>query len=64
MFRYSHFCSQFMLKMYKEYNRAAEDGHVLVVTACGYGSVPATMGLVYLEKEFSGMYVGTCTNKC
>jgi short subunit dehydrogenase-like uncharacterized protein len=44
----------FMEKMQLKYNEQARDSGVYVVTGCGFDSIPADLGVVYLESNFSG----------
>lgn len=45
---------QYMEKMQLSYNEAAEKKGVYVVSACGFDSIPADLGTVFLEREFDG----------
>lgn len=45
---------QFMERMQLEYNDAARESRVYVVQACGFDSIPADVGIVYLEDQFDG----------
>ncbi|XP_054281886.1 saccharopine dehydrogenase-like oxidoreductase [Macrosteles quadrilineatus] len=45
---------QFMEKMQLEYNKAAEEKGVYVISACGFDSIPADMGLIYFIEKFNG----------
>lgn len=45
---------QFMERMQLEYNELAREKGVYIVSACGFDSIPADMGVVYLEKNFQG----------
>ena len=40
--------------MQLDYNIAAQGNNVYVVVACGFDSIPADMGTVFLENEFNG----------
>ncbi len=40
--------------MQLEYNQSARDNKVYVVGSCGFDSIPADMGTVFLENEFGG----------
>ncbi|KAG6451270.1 hypothetical protein O3G_MSEX007042 [Manduca sexta] len=44
-----------MLSTYHKYNKLAEDANVLIVPSCGFASIPAEIGLMYLEKHFAGL---------
>ncbi|XP_072950027.1 saccharopine dehydrogenase-like oxidoreductase [Epargyreus clarus] len=43
-----------ILNIYRTYNKTAEDAEVLIIPACGFISMPAVTGLMYLEKHFMG----------
>lgn len=45
---------QFMEKMQLEYDEQAQKKGVYVVSACGYDSIPAEMGVAYVEQKFEG----------
>lgn len=45
---------QFLERMQLDYNDAARKAGVYVVGACGFDSIPADMGTVYLEDQFNG----------
>ncbi|XP_026731373.1 saccharopine dehydrogenase-like oxidoreductase [Trichoplusia ni] len=45
---------QFMETMQLRYDAAARDAGVFVVSACGWDSVPADMGVVFLKQHFDG----------
>jgi len=45
---------QFLERMQLDYNIAAQENNVYVVGACGFDSIPADMGTVFLENEFNG----------
>ena len=45
---------QFLERMQLEYNQAAQDKKIWVVGACGFDSIPADMGTVFLEEKFEG----------
>jgi hypothetical protein len=38
------------------YNSKAKEAGVYIVEACGYGSIPAEMGLLYTKKQFDGIW--------
>lgn len=44
----------FMEKMQLEYDAIAREKGVYIVSACGFDSIPADMGVVFLEKSFDG----------
>ena len=43
-----------MEKMQLKYHKEAMDKGVYVVSACGFDSIPADLGVIFLEKEFKG----------
>lgn len=43
-----------MERMQHEYNELAREKGVYIVSACGFDSIPADMGVVFLEKSFDG----------
>uniref|UniRef100_A0A1B6HJK4 Saccharopine dehydrogenase NADP binding domain-containing protein n=2 Tax=Homalodisca liturata TaxID=320908 RepID=A0A1B6HJK4_9HEMI len=45
---------QYMERMQLEYNKAAEEKGVYVVSACGFDSIPADMGLIHFIEQFKG----------
>lgn len=45
---------QYMERMQLQYNEQAKEKGVYVVSACGFDSIPADLGTVFLEKEFDG----------
>ncbi|XP_055325410.1 saccharopine dehydrogenase-like oxidoreductase [Sitodiplosis mosellana] len=45
---------QFMERMQLEYNDLAREKGVYIVSACGFDSIPADMGMMFLEKHFDG----------
>jgi len=45
---------QFLERMQLEYHGAAKDSQIWVVGACGFDSIPADMGTVFLEDSFEG----------
>ncbi|CAH1996475.1 unnamed protein product [Acanthoscelides obtectus] len=46
---------QYMEKMELEYNNAAKEKEVYVVSACGLDSIPTDLGIVFLEQNFKGV---------
>lgn len=40
--------------MQLEYNSSARENNCYVVGACGFDSIPADMGTVFLEEKFDG----------
>uniref|UniRef100_A0A336M6G8 CSON012812 protein n=1 Tax=Culicoides sonorensis TaxID=179676 RepID=A0A336M6G8_CULSO len=45
---------QYMERMALEYNEKAKEKGAYIVSACGFDSIPADMGVVYLENHFEG----------
>lgn len=45
---------QYMERMVIEYNERAKEAGSYIVSACGFDSIPADMGVVYLERRFEG----------
>uniref|UniRef100_A0A1B6MG41 Saccharopine dehydrogenase NADP binding domain-containing protein n=1 Tax=Graphocephala atropunctata TaxID=36148 RepID=A0A1B6MG41_9HEMI len=45
---------QYMERMQLEYNKAAEEKGVYIVSACGFDSIPADLGLVHFIDQFKG----------
>lgn len=45
---------QYMERMQLLYHEKAQEKGVYVVSACGFDSIPADLGTVFLEKEFDG----------
>lgn len=45
---------QYLERMQLDYNQSARDNKVYVVGACGFDSIPADMGTVFLENKFGG----------
>ncbi|XP_017494915.1 PREDICTED: saccharopine dehydrogenase-like oxidoreductase, partial [Rhagoletis zephyria] len=46
--------SQFIDGMAVKYHELAKEKHAFVVSACGFGSLPAEMGVVFAERNFPG----------
>ncbi|XP_061388532.1 saccharopine dehydrogenase-like oxidoreductase [Musca vetustissima] len=46
---------QYMETMQLKYHREAQERNVYVVSACGFDSIPADMGIVFIEKNFDGI---------
>lgn len=44
-----------MERMQLEYNDLAREKGVYIVSACGFDSIPADMGTIFLEEHFDGM---------
>ncbi|KDR12595.1 saccharopine dehydrogenase-like oxidoreductase [Zootermopsis nevadensis] len=45
---------QYMEKIQLEYHKAAEEKGVYIVSACGFDSIPADLGTVFLMNKFQG----------
>jgi len=45
---------QFMVKMQLEYNEAAKEAGIYVVSACGFDCIPADLGVVFTQQKFGG----------
>lgn len=50
---------QYMEKMQLEYNEAAKAKGVYIVSACGFDSIPADLGVVFMEQNFDGGVVNS-----
>ncbi|XP_058812202.1 saccharopine dehydrogenase-like oxidoreductase [Topomyia yanbarensis] len=46
---------QYMESMQLKYNQQAKEKGVYVVSACGFDSIPADLGTVFLQKKFDGV---------
>lgn len=46
---------QYMERMQLEYHQQAQERGVYIVSACGFDSIPADMGTVFLERQFDGV---------
>ncbi|XP_037913303.1 saccharopine dehydrogenase-like oxidoreductase [Hermetia illucens] len=46
---------QYMERMQLEYNDLAREKGVYIVSACGFDSIPADMGTIFLEEHFDGV---------
>ncbi|KAJ8668226.1 hypothetical protein QAD02_009889 [Eretmocerus hayati] len=46
---------QYMEKIQLEYDRAAEEAEVYVVSACGFSSIPTDMGISFVQHQFQGV---------
>ncbi|CAI8010351.1 Saccharopine dehydrogenase-like oxidoreductase [Geodia barretti] len=44
----------FMEKMRQEYSEAAREAGVLLVSACGFDSIPNDLGALYVQRQFHG----------
>lgn len=45
---------QFIERMQLEYNTAAQEAGVYIVSACGFDSIPADMGIIFTQQKFGG----------
>lgn len=43
-----------MEKMQLEYNKAAQEAGIYVVSACGFDSIPCDLGILYTQNNFQG----------
>ncbi|KAH8419208.1 hypothetical protein KR222_010588 [Zaprionus bogoriensis] len=46
---------QYMESMQLKYNERAKERGVYIISACGFDSIPADMGVVFVEKNFDGV---------
>lgn len=46
---------QFMEKIQLEYNEQAKEKNLFIISACGFDSIPADMGVIFLEQKFQGV---------
>uniref|UniRef100_A0A1A9W2U6 Saccharopine dehydrogenase NADP binding domain-containing protein n=1 Tax=Glossina brevipalpis TaxID=37001 RepID=A0A1A9W2U6_9MUSC len=46
---------QYMETMQLRYDREAQEKNVYIVSACGFDSIPADMGMIFIEKNFDGV---------
>uniref|UniRef100_A0A1A9ZQ48 Saccharopine dehydrogenase-like C-terminal domain-containing protein n=1 Tax=Glossina pallidipes TaxID=7398 RepID=A0A1A9ZQ48_GLOPL len=44
-----------METMQLKYDREAQEKNVYIVSACGFDSIPADMGMIFIEKNFDGV---------
>lgn len=44
-----------MERMQLDYHKGAEEKGVYVISSCGFDSVPADLGTVFLMKKFQGL---------
>ena len=44
-----------MERMQLDYHKAAEEKGVYAISSCGFDSVPADLGTVFLMKKFEGL---------
>ena len=40
--------------MQLEYNKAAQEAGIYIVSACGFDSIPADLGLIFTQNKFEG----------
>lgn len=40
--------------MQLEYNKAAQEAGVYIVSACGFDSIPADLGIIFTQQKFGG----------
>lgn len=45
---------QYMESIQLKYHTAAQEKGIYIVSACGFDSIPADLGVVYLQKQFEG----------
>ena len=48
------FVPQYLERMQLDYHQSALENNVYVVGSCGFDSIPADMGVVFLENQFGG----------
>lgn len=46
---------QYMETMQLKYHAKAQEKNIYIVSACGFDSIPADMGVVFIEKNFDGV---------
>jgi len=46
---------QYMETMQLKYHEKAQKNNVYIISACGFDSIPADMGVVFIEKNFDGV---------
>jgi short subunit dehydrogenase-like uncharacterized protein len=44
-----------MEKVQLEYHKAAEEKGVYIISSCGFDSIPADLGVVFLRNTFEGL---------
>lgn len=47
---------QYIEKMQLEYHKAAQEKGVYIISTCGFDSIPADLGVVFLQQKFDGEY--------
>ncbi|KAJ8678991.1 hypothetical protein QAD02_014778, partial [Eretmocerus hayati] len=45
---------QYMEKMQLDYNKAAQEAGIYIVSACGFDSIPSDLGLIFTQNKFNG----------
>lgn len=45
---------QYMERMQLEYNKAAQEAGIYIVSACGFDSIPCDLGIIYTQNKFGG----------
>ncbi|KAL6439110.1 hypothetical protein ACFW04_003821 [Cataglyphis niger] len=45
---------QYMERMQLEYNKAAQEAGVYIVSACGFDSIPTDLGIIFTQQKFGG----------
>lgn len=45
---------QYMEKMQLQYNKAAQEAGVYIVSACGFDSIPTDLGIIFTQQKFGG----------
>lgn len=46
---------QYMERMQLEYNKAAQEAGIYIVSACGFDSIPCDLGVIFAQKKFDGV---------
>ncbi|XP_054725446.1 saccharopine dehydrogenase-like oxidoreductase [Anastrepha obliqua] len=46
---------QYMETMQLKYNKQAQERKVYIISACGFDSIPADIGIIFIEKNFDGV---------
>ena len=54
---------QFLERIQMLYHKEAEDKGVYIVGACGFDSIPADCGVVYLQQKFQGFHISMASPK-
>lgn len=45
---------EFVERMQLKYHKAAQEKGIYIISTCGFDSIPADLGVVYLQKHFDG----------